>query len=160
MEKVNLLCQIPLFKDLPSADIQKLSEISRDTAFDKGQCIFTEGSIGDSLFVIKSGLVRVLKKGRSRNEEVATLSSEQHFGEMALIDNAPRSATIEAVEHTKLIQIECEELGYLLAVNLDFSNRFYKNMAKYLCLRLRNITQDYAFTAETANIFNSYIHQY
>ena len=67
MEKTNLLHQIPLFKKLTSADLQKLNEIVMNVTFDKGQRIFTEGSPGDSLFVINSGLVKVFKKGRVEN---------------------------------------------------------------------------------------------
>ena len=160
MEKTDLLRQIPLFKDLTGADLQKINEITKEATFDKGQRVFTEGSIGDSLFIIKAGLVRVLKKGRMANEEVSTLNSGQHFGEMALIDDGPRSATIEAVENTQLLQIKREELEGLLAMDLEFARRIYQTMAKYLCLRLRQTTKDFASSTETANMLNAYIFQY
>jgi len=160
MERRNLLRQIPLFADLTSTDLQKLNEIARDVTFDKGQIIFTEGSVGDSLFFINSGSVRVLKKGNIGKEEVASLNSGKHFGEMALIDDGPRSATVEAVENTKLIQIKREELEKILAMDLDFAYRMYRIMAKYLCLRLRQTTKDFAFKTETVNMLNSYIFQY
>ena len=160
MEKIDLLRQIPLFKDLTDADLQKISEITREVTFAKGQRVFTEGSIGDSLFVIADGLVRVLKKGRIANEEVSTLKSGQHFGEMALIDDGPRSTTIEAVENTQLLEIKREELESLLAMNLEDAYRIYQTMAKYLCLRLRQTTKEFAFSTEMKNLLNDYIYQY
>ena len=160
MESTSLLRQIPLFKELTSADLEKLSEIASNVTFDRGERIFAEESTGDSLFIVNSGLVRVLKKGRMENDEVASLRVGQHFGEMALIDDGPRSATIEAAEPTQLIQIKREDLENLLATDLDLAHRLYRTMAKYLCLRLRQTTKDFASTAETANMLNSYIFQY
>ena len=160
MEKTNLLHQIPLFKKLTSADLQKLNEIVMNVTFDKGQRIFTEGIPGDSLFVINSGLVKVFKKGRVENEEVVSLGPGQHFGEMALIDDGPRSTTIEAVEYTKLLQIKREDLETLLAADLGFARRIYRTMAQYLCLRLRQTTKDFAFTTETAKELKFYVSQY
>jgi len=160
MDRVKILGQIPLFKDLTSADLQKLSDIAKDVTFDKGQHVFQEGSIGDSLFAIESGSVCVVKGASVGGEEVASLSSGQHFGEMALIDDGPRSATIEAAEPTTLVQIKREDLENLLATDLDLAHRIYRTMAKYLCFRLRQTTKDFATTAEKAKMLNSYIFQY
>ena len=93
-------------------------------------------------------------------EEVVSLSSGQHFGEMALIDGGPRSTTIEAVEDTKLLQIKREDLENLLDTDLGFMRGIYRTIAKYLCLRLRQTTKDLAFTAETAKELKYYISQY
>jgi CRP-like cAMP-binding protein len=160
MSSTYSLGQIPLFKGLTSDDLQKISEITEDVTFQAGQLIFTEGSIGDSLFVLNSGSVRVLKKGNTGDEEVASLTSGQHFGEMALIDEGPRSATIEATEPTKLIQIKRENMENLLAKDPDLAHRLYRTMARYLCFRLRQTTKDFASTTEAANMWKSYIFQY
>jgi CRP-like cAMP-binding protein len=160
MDRVKILGQIPLFKDLTGADLQKLSNIAKEVTFGKGQHVFEEGNTGDSLFAIESGLVRVVKSASVGGEEVATLNSGQHFGEMALIDDGPRSATIEAVEPTTLVQIKRDDLEGLLATDLDLAHRIYKIMAKYLCFRLRQTTKDFATTVEKANMLNSYIFQY
>lgn len=146
MEKPMLLRHVPLFKDLSSSDLQRLVGIVKEVNFNEGQKVFAEGHIGDSLFVIKSGSVRVLKKGYgNENEEVASLSYGQHFGEMALIDDETRSATVEAAEYTNLIQINRGDLESLLVQDTPLAHKVYKALAKYLCRRLRHTTKDLTF---------------
>jgi len=142
MDKVNALKRIPLFADLSKDDIQRLAEITSDVSFNKGERIFTERDIGDSLFVITSGSVRVIKEGSEGGEEVARLSSGQHFGEMAIIDEDNRSATVETLEHTDLIKIGYGRLEALLAQDDNLAGRVYRTFATYLCRRLRQTTKN------------------
>ena len=145
MERPTLLRHIPLFRDLSDTDLQKLIVIAKEVNFDKGQQVFIEGSIGDSVFAIKSGSVRVFKKRDDGNEEVASLGFGQHFGEMALIDDETRSATIETVEPTKLVQIKRGDLENLLVQDVSLAHKVYKALARYLCRRLRQTTKDLTF---------------
>ena len=142
MEKAKSLQQLPLFRHLETADLQSIAQIATEVAFEKGQQIIVQGDVGDSLFVIRSGAVRVLRKGGQGNEEMARLNSGQHFGEMALIDEERRSATVEAVERTELIKIQRRDLENLLVQDVSLAQRFYKSLAKYLSLRLRQTSKD------------------
>jgi len=76
---------------------------------------------------------------------MARLSAGQHFGEMALIDEERRSATVEAVERSELIKIQRGDLENLMSGDVPLAQRVYKSLAKYLSLRLRetskNLTQ-------------------
>ena len=160
MDKNVALGNIPLFANLTGTDLEKLSEIAREVVFDKGKRVFEEGSIGDSLYLIVSGSVRVLKKGRAADEEVTTLGPGEHFGEMAIIDEGLRSATIEAIERTHLIQIKRADLEHLLATDLDMAYKIYSTMAKYLCLRLRQTTYGFASKTELQNFLLGYMFQH
>ena len=160
MDEEDVLGNIPLFANLTNVDLQKLSEITREVMFDKGNRVFKEGSIGDSLYLITSGSVRVLKRGRAADEEVTTLGPGEHFGEMAIIDEGLRSATIEAIERTRLIQIRREELEHLLATDLELAYKVYSTMAKYLCLRLRQTTYGFASKIELQNFLLGYLFQH
>ena len=142
MEKTKLLQQVPLFQDLRGGDLKSIAEIAAEVRCKAHHQVFAEGDVGDSLFVIESGAVRVLKKGREGNEEVARLSSGQHFGEMALIDEEHRSATVEAVEDTKLIQIKRGDWESLLGQNFPLAHQVYTAFTKHLCRRLRQTTKD------------------
>ncbi len=142
MEKIKSLEQTPLFSHLDAADLQNLSQISKRVIFEKGQKVIAQGDAGDTLFVIESGAVRVLRKGGEGMEEIARLSAGQHFGEMALIDEERRSATVEAIEHSELIKIERGDLQSLLAKDISFAKRFYHSLAKYLSLRLRETSKN------------------
>ncbi len=142
MDKGNALKKIPLFADLSNDDIHMLAEITSSVSFDKGEQVFKERDIGDSLFVITSGSVRVIKKGSEGGEEIARLSSGQPFGEMAIIDKASRSATVETLEHTELIKIEYGKLEVLLARDGNLASRVYRAFATHLCRCLRHTTKD------------------
>jgi CRP-like cAMP-binding protein len=150
MEKEELIRQIALFRGLDSADLRRLGEIATEERLGTGQEIFAEGTPGDSLFAVKYGTVRVLKQGREGKEEVARMSSGEHFGEMALIDSLPRSATVDTVERTELVQIRREDLENLLAQDDALGHRVYKAFARYLCLRLQQTTIDLTFMREIA----------
>ena len=142
MEKTSLLQQVPLFQDLRTGDLKSIAEIAVEVNYKAHQKVFAEGDIGDSLLVVESGAVRVLKKGREGNVEVARLSSGQHFGEMALIDEEHRSATVEAAEDTKLIKIKRADWENLLGQDFPLAYQVYKAFTKHLCRRLRQTTKD------------------
>ena len=142
MDKIDSIKRIPLFADLSNDDVKKLADIAEEVSLNKGEKVFTERDIGDSLFMITSGSVRVIKKGSEGGEEIARLNSGQHFGEIAIIDKDNRSATVETLEDTKLIKIEHGKLEAFLAQDEDLACRTYKSFAKYLCRRLRQTTKD------------------
>jgi CRP-like cAMP-binding protein len=150
MEKPDLIRQVPLFRDLDDTDILKLAEIATIESLMVGGRVFAEGSSGDSLFIIKYGTVRILKRGKEDDEEVARMSAGQHFGEMALIDNETRSATVYAIEHTELVRIGRDELEELLAQDDALGQRIYRAFSRYLCRRLRQTTTDLTFMREVA----------
>jgi CRP-like cAMP-binding protein len=150
MEKVALIQQVPLFHGLEETDLNKLSEIAIEKKFVAGSQIFAEGEKGDSLYVIKYGTIRVMKHGKQGEEEVARMSNGQHFGEMAIIDNDTRSATVDTLELTELIQISREDLKNLLAQDHALGHRVYEAFCKYLCYRLRQTTDDLTFMREIA----------
>jgi CRP-like cAMP-binding protein len=145
MEKAKSLQQTPLFHHLEAADLESIAQIAKEVTFEKGQQIIVQGDAGDALFVMKSGAVRVLRKGSQGTEEMARLSAGQHFGEMALIDEERRSATVEAVERSELIKIQRGDMENLMSGDVPLAQRVYKSLAKYLSLRLRqtskNLTQ-------------------
>ena len=70
--------------------------------FQRGDIIIEEGARGSSAYVILSGAVEVLKKSRKKEVAVATLGEGKVFGEMGLIEDRPRSATIRAISEVKV----------------------------------------------------------
>jgi CRP/FNR family cyclic AMP-dependent transcriptional regulator len=82
--------------------------------FQPGELVIKEGTKGTSAFIILSGAVEVLKKSGDRDIPVATLGEGQVFGEMGLIEDRPRSATIKAMTELKLRVISREGFNELL----------------------------------------------
>lgn len=141
MEKLEIMHQVILFQGLQKDDLLKLSEIATEEIFPATYRVFDEGAVGDSFFIIKYGTVGVIKG----NEEVARMGQGQHFGEMALIDDETRSATITAVERAELIRIKRQDLEKLAAIDNALGMRLYLAIARYLSNRLRQTTADLAF---------------
>jgi len=100
------LPKIPLFSDLDPAPFVELIERCRLRTFNRGEQVFKQGSTGDSFFVICSGSVRVLREDAAGRRELALLHEGSFFGEMAILSDAPRIATVEsASEDTLLLEI-------------------------------------------------------
>lgn len=145
MDKIELIGKVPIFKGLPEEDIKKLAEIADEKSYVAGSQIFSEGSDGDALYIVKSGTVRVIKRGQEEDEEISRMGPGQHFGEMAIIENDKRSATIDAQENTDLIRLKRDEFENLLSQDDALGYRVYRALARYLCMRLRQTTTDLSF---------------
>jgi CRP/FNR family transcriptional regulator, cyclic AMP receptor protein len=95
-----VLAALPLFAQISKRQLTKIAELARVTDYDTNAVVMHEGDPGDSLHVVLSGRARVLGKPRAR-----ILKTGDYFGEMALIDGAPRSATIAAEGELQTMRI-------------------------------------------------------
>jgi serine/threonine protein phosphatase PrpC len=99
--KREVLVKMPLFSRLQERELLRIMQVAEVRAYEPGQVVVREGDRGDQLFIVLSGLVRVLR-GEAVLSEVGP---GEHFGEMALIRSMPRSATVAAVDPSELIAI-------------------------------------------------------
>lgn len=98
-----------------------------------GQEIFREGSPGDQMYVILEGEVEILKAAQAGSAKVlSTLGKGEFFGEMALIDDSPRSASAVAKVDTKLLGMTESVLDSYIQTNPDFASKMIRNLAKRL----------------------------
>jgi len=101
-----LLARTQLFRELDEATLGVLAERSFRRSYKRGAPIFFEGDPGDSLFVLTDGLVKVFVTSEAGDEMVlTTLRPPDVFGEVALIDGGPRSASAEALETTTVLGV-------------------------------------------------------
>src|SRR4051794_19822358 len=106
MDDRELLRTVPVFSDLSDADIESLSRLCTRRRYPKDTVVFFENEEGDSFFVIVEGRIKVTILGDDGREVILSiLGPGDFFGEMALLDNEPRSATAIAVEETELISL-------------------------------------------------------
>ncbi len=111
LEEILILKKIPLFMNLSMELLKDISEITEERHYYAGQIVFEEGDIGDEMYLIYSGRVKIFKRGKNREEMVLSeLGEKDYFGEMALLDDAPRSASAMVLEPTVLSVLTREKL--------------------------------------------------
>jgi CRP-like cAMP-binding protein len=103
------------------------------THFDNGQVLFHEGDDGDDMYIIQSGRVAIKKKVKDSDTTLAVLEKGDFFGEMAILERLPRSATAEVVEEGDLIVISGEMFGDMIKANPEIAVRMLRKQS----IRLR-----------------------
>jgi signal transduction histidine kinase len=109
--------QVGLFADLADDDLARICGLARDVRLEPGQVLFREGDWADQAFVVTSGEVEVLKTTDRREVLLAVRGEDDVIGEMALLEHAPRSATVRARTPTRLLSIPKAALDDLLATS-------------------------------------------
>jgi CRP-like cAMP-binding protein len=103
----DFLALVPLFSGLKREDLISLSERFQRHTIDAGEEIITEGDTDRSLFVIVHGSVDIIKsRGGTNERKLCTLGPLEYFGEMALIDDLARSASVVAKENTEILSLD------------------------------------------------------
>jgi CRP-like cAMP-binding protein len=129
---------LPLFQDLTSADRRVLADLGERRKVPAGTVLFQEGAPGDALYVIMSGEVRVIRVVPGTGEEVlAVLSPGSTCGEMALIDDYPRSATAVAEGDATLLVISKAAFATLLHERPALAAKILRALCRSLSARLR-----------------------
>jgi hypothetical protein len=105
LEKTILLKSVGLFKEISAEDLSYVAGIAEETEAAAGTLIFQEGDYGDCLYIIIGGSIRIHKGER----ELAVLGRLQSFGEMAVLDGSPRSASATALEDSTMIKVDREQ---------------------------------------------------
>ena len=133
LEKTLLLKSVDLFKAIPGEILSKIALISKEIQIEIDDHIFNEGEHGDSLYIIISGKVKVLRK----NQLITTLEQGSCIGEMALLDQEPRSADAVAIEDSILLKIDQEGFYELMSSNADIM----KQIVMMLTHRVREMNK-------------------
>lgn len=137
-EVVQLLSTTKFFGGLSSIYLKRIAEIGREEVYPMAHAIFQEGDIGDKFFLIIEGAVRISRMVPGMGEEaLAVLRPGAYFGEMALIDDFPRSAHAIVHERCRLFVLAKEDLEDLLFVDRDMAYELLWNFVRTLSGRLR-----------------------
>ena len=149
MASQNLLQNIYLFKLLSGEELEVVSEAAEVETFNGTDDIFSQGDRATALYVIKYGSVRIHQRSSTGDTiEIATLGTGSHLGEMGFVDGEPRSASATALEKTDIIVFSYDKLRQVLDRHPTIAVKFYKELAHFLCGRLRITTNDLSFSRE------------
>ncbi len=106
MDIVELVRAVPIFGDLDENEIKKVAEIGINRKFSKNGIVFLEEEEGAALFIIISGKVKIVRTDDDGGEVILSiLGSGDFFGEMAILDGLPRSATVVSIDNSELFMI-------------------------------------------------------
>ena len=137
-----LLRQITFFSDLTQEELDRLAAKTSERKFPSGYRIFSEGDPGDALYIILGGDVAIVKGVPGGNEKtLAILKTGNFFGEMALLDAFPRSASAVVRRETDLLMLSRKDLDSLLVNQTGLGFKLYKVFATTLSLRLREMDE-------------------
>jgi CRP/FNR family cyclic AMP-dependent transcriptional regulator len=132
------LSQVYLFRELTPSEMDILISISTEKRVKKDEVVFKENATGDAFYLIVSGSVRISTIVPGVGEEALTILREgEYFGEMALIDDAPRSASAIANDDTILLMIGKDDFRKLLAQETGIAYKLLWVFTKTLSARLR-----------------------
>src|SRR5918999_914451 len=109
------LRQVPLLADLTEMDLERLYEMAETVSVPAGQLVLQEGDPGDSLYIVVDGELEVTKRHGSQEVLLAVYKAGQFFGEMALLEQAPRSASVRTLRESRLLLISRTAFQTLLS---------------------------------------------
>ena len=110
MNNIDFLATVPLFKSLDAAELTRFADLVREKSYPKGSVILFEDDPGDSLFLVRDGRVKVVLVAEDGREVIlGLLGVGEHFGELSLIDDQPRSAHVIAMEESTLLVLRRDD---------------------------------------------------
>ncbi|HUF75417.1 MAG TPA: cyclic nucleotide-binding domain-containing protein [Longimicrobiales bacterium] len=125
------LHSVALFQGLESADLERILGISESVLVEAGETVFEEGERGDHFFIIVRGEVELRKRSGEGQKKLAILREGQAFGEMALLNQTPRSASAHAVVDTYMLSISRAAFGQILGGD-TLAVRLLRNLSRAL----------------------------
>lgn len=129
---IAVLEKVPLFEGLSRKDLEKIARLVRGRSIGPAELLFKEGDPGDKFYIVQSGSVEILKdKAGSEPDRLAVKRPGDSFGEMALLTDTPRSATVRALEPTNLLVVSREQFEELLGGD-SLAMRVMRSLAKSL----------------------------
>lgn len=136
MSSTDFLRNIPIFSELNDNTLEKIYESGYLKSYNKNNIILSEEDSGNSMFFIIEGKVKVLRSDDDKEIIISLLGPGDFFGEMAILDGMGRSATVSALEDSKIFILQRNEFLDLLNSHPEVSI----SLLKELSVRLRNAT--------------------
>lgn len=133
-----------LLQGMSDTDLERLAELCEERQMAEGTTVFIENMPGEALFLIRQGTIRVSKMFAEGDEKtLVVLGPEDIFGEMAVVDGLPRSATARVAEDAILISLKKKEYESLGASDPALALKLANNIMRVFSKRVREVNDDY-----------------
>ena len=133
---------IALFEDLTAEEVALFYGLATRRSFADREAIIVEGEVGDSLYIVASGQVQVEKTTLDQQQEVLTsLDTGECFGELALVDREPRSATVRASGQIEVYELTQDALATFFEAHPKIHRQVLHNLAKITATRIRRMDE-------------------
>jgi len=135
--RLRFLAKVPLFAGLSQKQLGKLLVKLFEKEYPPGETIFMQGEPGKALFIVLSGKILIVRGDQEAEEQLATLDPGSYFGELALIDDQPRSASARAGESSVLLILYKSDFDDLIEGHRTIAIKVMANLLKALARYVR-----------------------
>jgi len=138
-EKVERLRNLDVFRDLTFKETLEVDELLHERMYEKGEIVFEEGDMGHGILVVVSGKVREDPSQELLKSTVLEFGPGEMLGELSLFEEAPRFATVAAVERTVMVALFRAEFSTLLTKNTKIGAKVLVRLCTTMCQRFRRL---------------------
>jgi HD-GYP domain-containing protein (c-di-GMP phosphodiesterase class II) len=135
------LAQTPLLAELPSDALRALADGARRRRWAPGDVVFHEGDAGDSLHVVRLGLLAVVRPSRDPGLVLNRMRAGDAFGEIAVLTEGPRLASVVSIEPSETLEVTKDDFDAVLAANPPATRRMLGALARSLTLAKEDVTR-------------------
>lgn len=144
LENLEFLRSIAIFYGLKPRQLGRIMQAMQKRTYNAGEVLFTEGQVGKAVFIIKSGRVELSRTGSTgKQRTLGVLKAGQVFGEMALLEHRPRTASARVTEDGIVYLLYTATLETLMRQQPDIGVKVMRNIATLLSALLRRTNQEY-----------------
>ena len=145
---INILRKVPLFAELSRGELKKVSKIIHERQYSKGEYLFRMGDPGAAMFIVRAGQIDiVLPNDEAQDFVLASLGTGSFLGELALLDDSPRSASAIAPTETMALAFFRADLNKLIETEAHIGSKILKELALIIGKRLK-ITNDQLYSSK------------
>jgi len=135
--RLERLRHLSLFVNLTPGELQIVDGLLHERNYLEGEVIFDEGEEGQAIYIVAAGDVLICRQGQGEAGRMAQLGPGTFFGELALLDNSPRSAQARAASPCELIIFFRDDFVSLLETHARISSKISRQLARHLGTRMR-----------------------
>jgi CRP-like cAMP-binding protein len=150
-ERIRILRLVSIFQGTPDDVLTEVASLLQPTVYQAGELIFAKGDPGDCMYIVVDGRVRVHDGDRTLDEQ----RPYDIFGEMSLLDEEKRSASVTALETTELLRLDQVPFYQLMISRAEVARGLIRVLSRYLRVCLRDMAQDFAYIQQMQKLIEA-----